>query len=167
MSKQLILVRHGNARSATYGVEDFDRTLDNKGVNEAQEVAFRLKNRHILPELLVSSSAIRAISTARIFAGIWDIKPEHILMKDAIYESSITTLLRIVNNLPEDTDSAALFGHNPEMSAFMEYLADTGIVALPTCGVVVISFDVEHWNMISKDLGTMLLFDYPGAGNAS
>ncbi len=166
MSKQLILVRHGNANSGTHTGFDFDRRLSDIGINEAQEVAFRFKNRKIIPSLLVSSPAMRAISTARIFAGILGISQEKIIEKDSIYESSITLLLRIINNLSEQIDSAAVFGHNPELTAFTEYLANESIFQLPTCGVVVIDFEVDTWDQISNNTGTMLMFDYPGADTA-
>lgn len=163
MSKRLILVRHGKAKNGTYGVADFDRSLDTVGVSEAQEMAFRLKNRRLIPEVMVSSPAIRAIATARIFAGIWNKTPETILLKDAIYESSIPSLLRIINAFPDEVVSAAIFGHNPEISAFASYLMMEDVYSMPTCAIVVIDFDVNSWSMVTKGLGTMLLFDYPGA----
>jgi phosphohistidine phosphatase len=166
MSKQVILVRHGNAKSGTYDIPDFDRTLDSVGISEAQEMAFRLKNRNLIPEMLVSSPAIRAISTARIFAGIWSKEPEDILIKEVMYESSTSSLLNIVNGLADDINSIALFGHNPEISAFAGYLTLDDTYSMPTCAVVVINFDVEQWSMLGKGLGTMLLFDYPGASGA-
>jgi len=166
MSKQLILIRHGNAKYANYGIPDFDRTLDATGISEAQEMAFRLKNRHLVPELLISSPAIRAISTARIFAGIWNKEPEEILSKDVIYESSTSSLLRVVNGLQDEVESVALFGHNPELSAFAGYLTGDDSYSMVTCAVVIINFEAERWELLSSGLGTMLLFDYPGAAGA-
>lgn len=166
MSKQIILVRHGNAKSGSYGIPDFDRSLDGVGIGEAQEMAFRLKNRNLIPEMLVSSPAIRAISTARIFAGIWSKEPEDILIKDVLYESSTSSLLRVVNGLQDDVSSIGLFGHNPEISEFVGYLTPDDTYSMPTCAVVIINFEVEQWRLLSKGLGTMLLFDYPGASGA-
>lgn len=163
MSKQLILIRHANARSGTLDLADFDRTLDSVGVKEAQEMAFRFRNRRLIPDLMVSSPAIRAISTAKIFAGIWDKEHHSIIEKSTLYEASIPKLLGVVNALDNDASSAAIFGHNPEISALAGYLTVEGLYTMPTCGILVISFEVEAWNLVSKALGTMLLFDYPGA----
>lgn len=163
MSKQVILVRHGNAISGLQTGSDFDRTLSSTGINEAQEIAFRFKNRKIIPSLMVSSPALRAISTAKIFAGIMGLDPQEIVTQDSIYESGIPTLLRTVNNFSEQVNSAAIFGHNPEISGFAEYLTNDSIFQLPTCGVVVINFKLDSWDLVSRDTGTMLLFDYPGA----
>lgn len=166
MSKRLILVRHGNAKSGTYGVADFDRALSTIGVNEAQEMAFRIKNRDLMPQAIISSPALRAISTARIFAGIWGRQAEEILTSDTAYASSVSSLLRIVNGIENDVSAAVLFGHNPELSTLADYLTEAGVSPLPTCGVVIIDFDLNDWHMVSKGLGTMLLFDYPGADHA-
>ena len=163
MSKQLILIRHANARSSTLGLADFDRTLDSVGVEEAQEMAFRVRNRKLIPDLMVSSPAIRAISTARIFAGIWDKEHHSIIEKPTLYEASIPKLLSVVNGLDNHASSAAIFGHNPEISALAGYLTVEGLYNMSTCGIMVINFEVEAWNLVSKALGTMLLFDYPGA----
>lgn len=165
MSKQLILIRHANARTGTLGLTDFDRTLDSVGVNEAQEMAFRLRNRKLIPDLMVSSPAIRAISTAKIFAGIWDKEHHSILEKLTLYDASIPALLSVVNGLDNGASSAAIFGHNPEISALAGYLADEGVYTMPTCGIVVITFELEAWSEVSKAQGSMLLFDYPGAAS--
>ena len=80
-----------------------------------------------------------------------------------MYESSTSALLRVVNGLEDDVDTVALFGHNPEISAFAGYLTSDDTYSMATCAVVIIDFDVEQWNLLSKGVGTMLLFDYPGA----
>lgn len=129
-------------------------------------MAFRLKNRKLIPKLMISSTAIRAISTARIFAGIWDKEHHSIIEKSTLYDSSIPALLSVVNSLDNHASSATIFGHNPEISAMAGYLTEEGLYTMPTCGIIVIDFEVESWNQISKAQGTMLLFDYPGANAA-
>jgi phosphohistidine phosphatase len=166
MNKRLMLVRHGEANSGIYESSDFNRTLSNTGINEAQELAFRLKNKGLIPTLLLSSTAVRAISTAKIFAGIWGKEIDEITKLESIYESSIPSLLQSVNNLNDEIEFAALFGHNPEISAFAEYLTDVGLQTLPTCGVVVIEFAFDNWKMLGRNSGMMSLFDYPGADTA-
>ena len=166
MSKQLILIRHANAKSGHFDLADFDRALDKVGIEEAQEMAFRLRNNQFIPESIISSSAIRAISTARIFAGVWNLEHTSIVEKPALYSSSIPALLRVINGIDDGLNSVALFGHNPEISALANYFIDDGLFSMPTCCTMVINFDVDQWSSISKGLGTMLLFDYPGADSA-
>ena len=166
MSKKLILVRHANAKPGNFDLPDFDRALDKVGIDEAQEMAFRLRNRKLIPELIVSSSAIRAISTARIFAGVWNLEHSGILEKQALYSSSIPALLRAINAIDDNISCAALFGHNPEISALASYLMEDSHLTMPTCGIIVINFEIGRWSLVGKGLGTMLLFDYPGATSA-
>jgi phosphohistidine phosphatase len=161
-----MLVRHGQANSGIYESSDFNRALSNTGINEAQELAFRLKNKSLIPTLLLSSPAVRAISTASIFAGIWGKEIQEIITQESIYESNIPSLLQSVNNINDEVEFVALFGHNPEISSFAEYLTSAGLDQLPTCGVVVINFTFENWNMIGRNSGKLSLFDYPGADTA-
>jgi phosphohistidine phosphatase len=163
MNKRLILVRHGNSNRSISPGSDYTRTLSQTGIEEAQEMAFRAKNRKFITNVIVSSPAIRAISTARIFAGIWGADIQNIITQDSIYESTIKSLLQTVNTLDEDADTVAIFGHNPEISDFAEYLTGSGFYQMPTCGLAVIDFKFETWKHISSNTGSMLLFDYPGA----
>jgi len=161
-----MLVRHGQANSGIYGNSDFNRTLSNTGINEAQELAFRLKNKALIPSFLLSSPAVRAISTAQIFAGIWGKEIGEIATEENIYESSIKQLLKNVNALNDRSNFVAIFGHNPEISAFAEYLTYDEFNQMPTCGVAVIEFPFENWEMVSGSTGKLSLFDYPGADTA-
>jgi phosphohistidine phosphatase len=166
MNKRLILVRHGNATSGINAGSDYDRTLSQTGIEEAQEMAFRLKNKRLVPGSILSSPAIRALSTARIFAGILGTEVKDIITQDSIYESSVKSLLHTVNTLDERVDTVAIFGHNPEISDFTEYLTGSGFYQMPTCGIAVIDFAQETWTHVSQETGVMFSFDYPGADSA-
>jgi phosphohistidine phosphatase SixA len=63
MNKRLILVRHANANKSITPGADYTRTLSQIGIEEAQEMAFRAKNKKFIAKIIVSSPAIRAIST--------------------------------------------------------------------------------------------------------
>ena len=70
-------------------------------------------------------------------------------------------MLDIIHSLKPEVDTAMLFGHNPTMTEAVNILTKAAIGNMPTCGIAEIRFDVESWQDVDKELGTMELFDYP------
>jgi len=161
MAKQLIVVRHGKSDQGEYGMSDFDRTLNHRGNKNAHEMAERITLKGIVPELIVSSPAKRALSTAKHFADVLKVPYEDIRLEPTVYEANTTALVKVINGLNNDDDRIALFGHNPGITELVNYLADAKIYNLPTAGVVVIDFPFDDWSMVSQHTGSLLLFDSP------
>lgn len=154
MGKHLFLIRHAES-SHPSGVKDFDRPLNETGYEEANKMSIKLRYYDIQPELFISSPAKRALNTAMIFAETFHIPVGQIQPENMIYEASIETLLAIINHLPKQYDHVALFGHNPGLTSFAEYLTDDYLGNIPTAGIVHISFTEEQWDHISIGTGTL------------
>ena len=161
MAKQLIIIRHGKSDWADPGTSDFDRPLNHRGNKNAPEMAERLIRKNLVPELIVSSPARRAITTAGHFSTTWDMPLENIQQEDSIYEANVTALLKVINKLSNDTERVALVGHNPGLTDLINYLADAHIYNLPTAGIVVIDFLFDDWSLVSQHTGSLFLFDCP------
>src|SRR5690606_5817517 len=129
-----------------FDVSDFDRPLNTRGFADAPKIAERLNEYPIKPDLLVSSPAKRALTTAQLFANQLEMPIGTIQTDMRIYEALPTTLLKIIGEFDNIYRSIALFGHNPGLTLLVNYLADEQIYNLPTCGLVHIRFDdVEDW----------------------
>ncbi|MEE1944803.1 histidine phosphatase family protein [Pedobacter sp. KR3-3] len=161
MGKQLLLIRHAKSDWGNAGLRDFDRPLNGRGKNNAPEMAERLVKQQIVPELMVSSPALRAITTAKYFAAAWHIPIENIQLEPAIYEANVKSLLKVINQLDDQYDQIALFGHNPGLTDLANYLCNGHIVNMPTASVIRIQFPFDSWKLISSNTGNVLLFDYP------
>jgi phosphohistidine phosphatase len=161
MTKKLLLIRHAKSDWSTPNCSDFNRPLNERGENDVILMAIALLNRKLIPELIISSPAVRAISTAKSMVKEWGINEESIQLNKSIYEASCDTLLKIVNNLDSNSDLIALFGHNNSITDLAVYLTEADIFNIPTCGAVLISFPFEDWKMISKKTGLVEMYDYP------
>jgi len=159
--KQLLLVRHAKSDWNNSELSDFDRPLNKRGAKDAPEMAERLLNKHIIPQAIISSPALRAITTAKSFADTFNIDKSLIITEQQIYEASLNTLLNIVNSIDNKYDFVALFGHNPGLTNLAISLCDTRVYDIPTCGVMLIEFPFDDWKMISKDTGIQKLYDFP------
>lgn len=160
--KQILIVRHAKSDRNDPTLADFDRPLSERGHKNATEMAKRLVKQDIIPAQIVSSPALRAISTANHFADTLGIDRADIIKNRDIYEASATTLLKVINGFNDESDITALFGHNPGLSEIAFQLSDnSGLDNLPTCGMALIEFPFEKWSMVSRGTGKLLLFDFP------
>ena len=161
MAKHLFIIRHAKS-DWSFDVSDYDRPLNSRGFNNAPMMAERLAGYAVRPELLVSSPAKRAVTTAQIFAEHLGIPVNKIKLEPQIYEATPHTLLQLVNGLDNGTDSVAFFGHNPGLTLLVNYLAEEDIYNLPTCSIVHLRFDdVTDWALVSEGTGTNVWFSRP------
>lgn len=159
--KQLLLVRHAKSDWNTNAETDFDRPLNKRGHKDAPVMAERLLEKHIVPQHIVSSPALRAITTAKYFAELYNIDEKLIQLEPSIYEAPVSNLLSVINKLDNKYNFVALFGHNPGITGLAVKLSDSSVYDLPTCGVVLIEFPFDDWAMISENTGEQKLYDYP------
>ena len=155
--KKLLLIRHAKAEKDSPG-KDFDRPLKYTGIQDTTFMADRLKAEAIVPQLIVSSPALRAKTTAEIFADSFGL-PEPLLNKK-IYEASEKTWLSVVNQLPNEYDFVAVAGHNPGVSQILDYLTGE-FREVHTCTTAVIDFEVNNWAEISGDSGKLVYYSSP------
>jgi phosphohistidine phosphatase len=148
--KTLILVRHAKSSWDDPSLDDRDRPLNGRGKKDAPAMGERLAKLGIEPELMVSSPAVRALTTAEIFAKALDFKRKKIMVDEQIYASSPAILLKRIHAIDDEVKCAMLFGHNPELSDLAHDFSPQ-IDDLPTCAVVELHFDVKTWLQISRD----------------
>lgn len=161
MPKQLLVIRHAKAEEADFKKPDFKRALSHRGEKNAQEMAKRLETKDLHPQILYSSPALRAISTARFFADELGIEQSEIIQDQEIYEALTDTLLHCINKLDDQADFVALFGHNPAITALVNKFCGADIYNIPTCGIALIQFPFDSWNLLSAGTGELILYDYP------
>ncbi|SKB38809.1 SixA phosphatase family protein [Daejeonella lutea] len=164
MPKQLLLVRHAKSDWDNAKLSDFDRPLNTRGEKSAPEMANRLLKKRLIPEQLVSSPALRALSTARLFAKELGIEKSLILTEPEIYEALTSTLMAVINDLDNHSSFTALFGHNPGITSVVSNLCNNDLVNIPTCGMVLIEFPFDDWSMVSAGTGDLIFYDYPKNG---
>ncbi len=159
--KTIYLVRHAKSDWGSAHTSDFNRTLNERGMKAAPFMASLLKAQQVLPDLVISSPAIRAITTAEIFCDILGFPKEHIEKRMEIYEGGAGRLLTIVQHITDISTTAMIFGHNPTMTAFSNLLAGSGIDNLTTCGVVRIDLDIKAWSEADSETGKLAWYDFP------
>lgn len=159
--KTLYILRHAKSSWDFEELSDHDRPLNKRGRSDAQLMGHELANRGAVPALVVSSPAVRAISTATLVSKEMDYEAEDIVVSDRIYGADKHDLLDVVHTTPADVDSLMLVGHNEPISEFANMLSPEHIASLPTTGIVALEFNCDSWYDISKENATLLFYDFP------
>lgn len=157
----LTLVRHAKSSWDDPARPDFDRPLNDRGQRDAPRMATHVRHALGRPDRLISSPALRALTTAQVFAEVLAIAQEDIVREPRIYEAAPETLLGLVQWLDDGDRHVMLFGHNPGLSELAHLLARCAFDDLPTCGVVQLGFDVKLWSDIDERAGVQRFYAFP------
>ena len=122
MVKQLLIVRHAEARESQAEQRDFDRNLTPRGYQDAVRVGDFLKQQSWQPDLIICSSAVRAKATAQMIAEQLRYSQQRIQAIQDLYDGSLRTFLAVINKQDENVERIMAVGHNPTVSYLLEYL---------------------------------------------
>ncbi len=144
--RTLYLVRHAKSSWEQPGLRDFDRALNERGMHDAPRMAQLLAKQGVKPDLLVSSPAKRALTTAIFFAEAFGLGADDVRREPNIYEAYPEQIQRIISQLPDDARTVMIFGHNPTFTDVANQFTEDFIDNLPTCGVVKVNSSAETWD---------------------
>ncbi len=159
--RTLYICRHAKSSWADPGQDDFDRPLNERGLRDAPMMAQVFRERGEPVDLLVTSTAVRALTTANAFARELSMQGPRLLHEPRLYHASVGTINQVVNALPASAQRVMLFGHNPGFTEILEHFTGEYVDNVPTCGMARIDFTVNEWDLVGRDLGTLVWFDYP------
>ena len=137
----LALVRHAKSDWGT-GLADHDRPLNERGRRDAPAMAERLAATDFRPQAILSSTAVRAATTAAFFSGAFDVPVE---LQDELYGAPAPVLLRAA--ALSGRQHVMVVAHDPGMTVLAERLSGGGIGHMPTCAVAVFAWDTDEWDV--------------------
>ncbi len=159
--KILLIVRHAKSSWNSFALSDFDRPLNERGKQDAPQMAEKIKDKKVKPDLFVSSPAKRAKKTAKIFMKIYDENKKNLVLIPSLYEASVSNFYNAIDIMDDVYDTIAFFSHNPGITEFANSLTDYKIDNIPTCGVFAVSMKIKKWNEFKKSDKELLFFDFP------
>lgn len=157
--RKLFIIRHAKSSWKDSALDDFLRPLNKRGKSDAPKMGKRLKERKIMPDIIISSPAIRAKTTAEIIAKELKYHKE-IIFNDEVYESTLDILHEIVTKVGDKNSTLFLVGHNPSLNMLAEHYVDFS-ENIVTCAVLEIEFDCDRWADIDAKNAKLISYDYP------
>lgn len=159
--KDLILVRHAKSSWKDPTLRDHERPLNKRGKRDAPEMGDRLTRSGCVPELMVSSSAVRALDTARAIAGKLEYARKRIAVEGRLFHAGVAELLQVIRGVDDSVNTLMLFGHNPGLTDLANHLGPREILNMPTCAVLRLRFQADTWSTVGGVPGDEVLYDYP------
>jgi phosphohistidine phosphatase len=158
--KKLVFIRHAKSSWDDPYLDDHERPLAERGLRDAPRMAQRLKKRDFKIDVMISSDAKRAKTTALIMAEILHFPKENIVFTPNLYMASANRILAEIRQTKSNVESILVFGHNPGFNEIIEKLGGE-IDNLPTAGQFGFKLDIKDWEDISPKKAKVWFFDYP------
>lgn len=160
--KTLTIIRHAKSSWGDASLDDFDRQLNARGKQVAPHMGNALNTRINRPSVILSSTALRARTTAGIIAEKLNYADSDIIDEGQIYLASCERLLQVLREVDESHPSAMIFGHVPGVQELTNTLcSDANIAHFPTCAASLIELNIEHWGEIDSGTGKLIDFLIP------
>ena len=157
--KTLYLLRHAKSSWTDSSLRDFERPLNDRGREAAEQIGHRLASEKLIDPLLICSPALRTRETAEIVLHSSNLRAEE-RFDERIYEASLRDLTEVISDIPDDKQAAILIGHNPGLEELLAFLTGEHR-RMPTCALAKIRFDVESWREVRTGEGTLEWFTTP------
>ena len=159
--KTLLIIRHAKSSWNDLGLSDFDRPLNERGKADAPQMAKKIKERKLKPDLFISSPAKRAKKTAKIFMEVYEENKKNLVLIPSLYEASVSNFYDAIELIDDKYDAIALFSHNPGITEFANSLTEYKIDNIPTCGAFAVSVKTKKWKDFKNADKELLFFDFP------
>jgi phosphohistidine phosphatase len=163
--RRLHLLRHAKSSWDDESLRDRDRPLAPRGRRAATRIASWARKHDVRPQLVVSSSAVRARETLQgVLPGLGE--PE-VWIEVTLYGASAETLLARVRALPDEAGEAMLVGHNPGLGDLLLLLAEPGELRrraeskVPTGALATLEADVPRWADVERGGARLVSFVVP------
>jgi phosphohistidine phosphatase len=163
MSRILYLVRHAEAEGRQPHQTDKERELTEKGKQDAIQLGDYLKSINTNINLIISSPAHRALSTAYWVAKQISFEMKCLLTEECIYSGNTMELVKMVGTIPESVTEIMLVGHYPTIVELYNYLiTHESKPTMSTCELCSINFDIP-WSEVTCGSGFRSTAFYPNS----
>ena len=159
--KNLTIVRHAKSSWDYPELSDRERPLNKRGKRDAPVMGQRIADAGIRPSLIISSPAVRAWETAKVVARALSYPLEFLQRENDLYHASVNIILDVIAAQDNGFNNLMLFGHNPGLTSFANFLSPGLTSNLPTAGVVSVRIDRDNWKLHDRPDTELVLHDWP------
>lgn len=147
--KTLLLMRHAKSSWKDNKLADHERPLKKRGYKDAVNIAKVLKKKELIPDMIISSSAVRAVETAKSLIEKTNFSGEFII-QDVLYMAEPVTYIEKISLTPQAINRLLVVGHNPGLESLVQILGDK-IDSMPSGALAVIVLPIQSWSELSMD----------------
>lgn len=145
--KTLLVQRHAKSSWSDSSLADHDRPLNGRGERDAPRMGDLVRQQRLVPDLIISSDAVRAQMTAEAVAQTAGYTRE-VRLEPLLYGAAPDDILVVLRAVPEPNATVMIVGHNPGLEALVGRLSGER-QDLPTAALAQIELPIDRW----RDLG--------------
>lgn len=145
--KNLLVLRHAKSSWANQNLSDHERPLNKRGKFDAPRMGRWLAHLELTPELIICSTAERALTTAEIVALHSGYEAE-LVANRKFYHASPATYIEELRALNTGSGRVMIVGHNPGMEQLVELLTERSL-RMPTAAIAHIELPIDRWEQLS------------------
>ncbi len=155
--KTLYMVRHAKS-SWKHDVIDHGRPLKKRGHNDAKLISQTIASEIAAPQKIISSDAVRALTTAHYFQDAFKLADEHFSTDHSLYDFSGQNAMSVITSLNDAIDCVMIVGHNHAFTSIANMLGNKYIENVPTSGFIMLEFDENSWANVTTGRTVKTLF---------
>jgi phosphohistidine phosphatase len=153
--KTLLVLRHAKSSWREAELADHDRPLNKRGKRDAPRMGELLRAEGLLPDLILTSSARRALTTAELVAEASGYDGEIQVSRD-LYAAGPEEFIDALCALPDELETVMVVGHNPGLEELVEALTEESS-AMPTAALAQVELEIERWVDLDEDVSGRLV----------
>ncbi|HPA80542.1 MAG TPA: histidine phosphatase family protein [Thermoanaerobaculales bacterium] len=150
---ELLIMRHAKSDWDAAATDDHERPLAERGVKAARKMGRFLARDEMVPGLVISSTALRARTTAELAAaaGKWRCPVEHTA---AFYGADPSGVLAEIASRTAPP-RLLVVGHEPTWSQLVSLLIGGGAVRMATAAVACVEIEADGWDAVTPGSGRL------------
>ena len=137
-------MRHAKSSWNELNIPDHDRPLNRRGKHDAPLMGKLLRDHKMTLDLIISSTAVRAETTANLIAKSVKYKGDIILDK-LVYNAEPVYLLNLLSRCSDSHSSILLIGHNPTVEETVQMLTNSPDITMATCAIAHLTLTINKW----------------------
>ena len=159
--KRLLVLRHAKSSWGDSSLDDWERPLNPRGLRDAPGVGALLRKHALVPDLIITSDAVRARTTAHAVAEAAGYDRE-IVADPRLYLATPDDLLAVLQGVSDESARAMIVGHNPGLEDLIVRLAGEHH-GLPTATLAHLALPIDRWSALDgQTAGTLVNIWRPG-----
>ncbi len=164
MTFHLYIMRHAKSDWSDQETADFDRPINKRGEKNAKRMGQWMLNNCRLPNVIYSSSAVRAKQTTQLLTeSLTEIRPDKIHYEKGLYLADVDTLIEFIQLYKNDVNSLMLVAHNPGLEQLVHFLSNetnADFTKMTTANLVIFEFPDSNFDP-EVDKGKIIEFIKP------
>jgi phosphohistidine phosphatase len=131
-------------------IADHERPLDELAKNDALQMGKLLRDRGLIPDFIMSSTAVRAKTTTDLVAQGCEYKGD-IVLEQSLYKAKPKDYLKIIEGLSDRYVRVLLVGHNPAVEEAIEMFTGSLDITMSACALAYLNLPIEKWSDLKQE----------------